>query len=68
MPIYFVNDNPQSDGFHEVHESDCSWLALAKSKTRLGYFSNCYKAVSEAKEIYTQSDGCKHCCPDCHNI
>ena len=24
--IYYVNKNAQSDGTHEVHNSDCEWL------------------------------------------
>ena len=66
MPIYYVNDNPQTDGYHEVHEESCSWLKLAISKTRLGYFSNCKDALAAAKKIYYNSDGYYYCSNPCH--
>jgi hypothetical protein len=30
MPNYYVNDNPQDNGDHEVHEEGCSWLDQKK--------------------------------------
>jgi len=63
---YYVNDNPQSTGEHEVHEDGCYWLSLANSKTYLGVFAYCSTAVSEARKHYSNVDGCKHCCPACH--
>ena len=68
MPTYYVNDTPQLyTGDHEVHESDCYWLSLARSKTGLGYFPSCFGAVAKAKTIYPTADGCKHCSPACHS-
>jgi hypothetical protein len=32
----------------------------------LGDFYSCQQAVTEAKKYYWQSNGCKHCCPECH--
>jgi hypothetical protein len=66
MPYYYVNDNAQTNGDHEVHESGCSWLNMVYSKTPLGYHDNCYSAVREAKMKYYQSNGCAYCCPACH--
>lgn len=63
---YFVNDNAQANGDHEVHVGTCSWLTLAKSKTYLGYYANCKDAVSKARTIYTNVDGCAYCCSECH--
>ena len=31
MASYYVNDNAQPNGDHEVHESGCYWLGLARS-------------------------------------
>jgi hypothetical protein len=35
MPNYFVNDNAQSNGDHEVHQDGCTWLKQARSTTPL---------------------------------
>lgn len=64
---YYVNDNPQADsGDHEVHIDTCLWLTLAKSKTYLGYLTNCKDAMVKAKTIYTKVDGCAYCCKECN--
>lgn len=67
MAAYYVNDTAQaSSGDHEVHVSTCSWVPLINSKTDLGDHSSCSGAVSKAKTIYSPSNGCAYCCPDCH--
>ena len=66
MAKYYVNDNAQSNGDHEVHEETCSWLPLIQSKTSLGNFTSCFPAVIEAKKVYKQSNGCKFCSSACH--
>ena len=38
---YYVNDNAQPNGDHEVHKDGCNWLLRARSKTYLGYFDRC---------------------------
>ncbi len=63
---YYVNDNEQSNGDHEVHEDGCYWLGLAASKTYLGYFDSCRAAVTAAKKHYQQVNGCATCSPACH--
>ena len=66
MASYYVNDNSQSNGDHEVHEKGCYWLGLAKSTKYLGNFTSCRPAVAAAKMFYPQSNGCVHCSPNCH--
>ncbi|AWG24235.1 hypothetical protein [Flavobacterium kingsejongi] len=66
MKNYYVNTKAQSNGDHEVHTEDCSYLPSTANQKSLGKFSNCKDAVTEAKKTYTQSNGCKTCCPDCH--
>jgi len=67
MADYYVNDAAQArSGDHEVHVSTCGWFQLIESKTSLGDYSSCSGAVAKAKTIYPSSDGCLHCCPDCH--
>ena len=64
---YYVNDNAQwNSGDHEVHKDGCSYLAQARSKTYLGLFSTCGEAVTAAKRIYPDSNGCRWCVPACH--
>ena len=63
---YYVNNKSQSNGDHEVHNQECSFLNLIKSKTYLGNFTNCKDAVKEAKKIYLKSDGCSNCSKPCH--
>jgi len=66
MDYYYVNENAQNNGDHEVHKSNCNYLPDVKNLKGLGYFSNCADAVKEAKKTYSQSDGCYYCCNACH--
>ena len=66
MPIYYVNKNAQSNGDHEVHTGDCSFLPDPQNRLYLGYFSNCHDAVRKAKKTYPQSNGCFYCSYACH--
>ena len=69
MPIYYVNKNAQPNGDHEVHDSaisGCPTPAQPHNRLDLGYHSDCHSAVREAKTFYAKSDGCAHCCPECH--
>lgn len=63
---YYVNDNAQPNGDHEVHKDGCGWLAMAISKSYLGYYSTCGEAVIVAKRKYWQSNGCAYCSAACH--
>jgi hypothetical protein len=49
---YYVNDNAQSTGEHEVHKENCTYLQMTSSKTYLGYYYNCIDAIKKAKEHY----------------
>ena len=49
MAHYYVNDNSQPNGDHEVHEDGCYWLGLVTSKTYLGLFESCFGAVLKSK-------------------
>ena len=64
--LYYVNDNAQSNGDHEVHQSDCSYLPDPENRTYLGTFDSCAPAVRAAKEIYRQSNGCYWCSRPCN--
>lgn len=66
MKNYYVNQNAQPNGDHEVHTEDCSYLPSLSNRKYLGAFSDCKSAVTEAKKTYSKSNGCKTCCPACH--
>lgn len=63
---YFVNQNAQATGEHEVHSENCFWLSLVTNKLYLGDFSSCAEAVRAARKYYLNVDGCIHCCRECH--
>lgn len=62
--FYYVNNNAQPNGDHEVHIKECKYMP--QSAKYLGYYDNCREAVNEAKKTYRQSNGCAFCCPLCH--
>ena len=66
MKMYYVNNNAQSNGDHEVHHRDCPYLPLPQNSTYLGDFNSCEPAVEEAKKQYTKANGCASCCPGCN--
>jgi hypothetical protein len=66
MKKYYVNQNVQSNGDHEVHTEDCRYVPSVSNRKYLGEYSSCKPAVTEAKKTYSKSNGCKTCCPDCH--
>lgn len=63
---YYVNNNPQHNGDHEVHVSTCRYFPMMHNRTYLGAFDTCQEAVREAKKHHKQSNGCLTCCPICH--
>ncbi|MHB1106667.1 MAG: hypothetical protein ACYCZ2_09925 [Lutibacter sp.] len=66
MPFYYVNNNAQSNGDHEVHQEGCAWFPQQENRTSLGYHSTCKSAVQKAKEYHSQVNGCYHCSKECH--
>lgn len=66
MAKYYVNKNAQSNGDHEVHRYDCSFLPLTENRIYLGEHDTCSPAVREAKKHYTKSNGCYYCSNSCH--
>ena len=66
MAKYYVNDNAQSNGDHEVHTKGCNWLPKPENRTYLGNFAGCASVVTAAKKYYDQVNGCFYCCNACH--
>lgn len=67
MAYYYVNKNAQSNGDHEVHKYDCSFLPGSENRLYLGNYDSCKPAVTEAKKNYAKSNGCYYCCRECHS-
>jgi len=70
MKPYYINNNQQSNGDYEVHESSCSYLPSSENRTYLGYFGSCQEAITEAKRLYPSRkyniNGCYYCSNACH--
>lgn len=66
MPHYYVNDNAQPNGDHEVHAEGCAYIPQAENRTYLGIHLTCQAAIEVAITIYDQVDGCYYCSRDCH--
>ncbi len=69
MANYRVNKNvdTNSRGDNEVHQESCIHYYQLLNFEYLGNFSNCAGAVQEAKNRGYKADGCRKCCPSCHN-
>lgn len=60
MPnFYYLNEEPQPSGVHEIHADGCKFLPL--KKVYLGYFSNSEEATRNAKQFYKYISVCEHC-------
>ena len=66
MAYYYVNQNAQPNGDHEVHRTGCYWLSLVKNPLYLGDYDSCPAAVRQAKQTYRSANGCLHCSEACH--
>jgi hypothetical protein len=66
MTRYYVNENAQANGDHEVHSGACPFLPAAEHRLYLGDFTDCRPAVAEAKRHYPRSNGCFYCARQCH--
>jgi len=64
MAFYYVNDEAQPNGDHEVHTDAC--VHLPAKRTYVGNFATCHVAVAEAKKIYRHCNGCYSCASACH--
>ena len=66
MAYYCVNKNAQNNGDHEVHKVGCSFYPSEANRVGLGNHSNCQSAVRQARQHYTQVNGCYYCSNACH--
>ena len=66
MASYYMNENSQINGDHEVHVVTCDYLPELKNRHYLGEFTNCHDALKEAKKRDSKADGCYYCSKPCH--
>ena len=64
MARYYVNNESQLNGDHEVHVQTCPYLP-ADSKY-VGDYPNCFEAVKAAKKHFIWANGCPWCSRPCH--
>ena len=68
MDSYYLNQNRQENGDHEVHKTGCSYFPKWENVERLGGFYTCSAAVAEAKKRHPNAkiNGCYYCASSCH--
>lgn len=66
MTFYYVNQNAQENGDHEVHRCGCDWMPAERNRTYVGDFESCEEAILAARKLYPRANGCRHCCQPCH--
>lgn len=68
MKHYYFNNSVDSNGRHEIHTEDCSYLPSTLNRTYIGYCSDSNDALQRAKASYPLKsfDGCYWCCRDIH--
>jgi hypothetical protein len=64
--VYLVNVNPDENGYHEVHRSDCKYKPKYPNGYPLTPCNNCHEALDQARRLYDKVDGCGHCSKECH--
>ena len=64
MALYYVNNNAQANGDHEVHKDGCTYMP--HNRTYLGDHPSCHFAVAKAKITYRTANGCRYCSIQCH--
>jgi hypothetical protein len=66
MAIYYMNENAQWNGDHEVHREACAFLPAPQNRKFLGEHPSCHSAVALAKLYDQLADGCYWCSNECH--
>jgi hypothetical protein len=64
MALYYVNNNAQPNGDHEVHREGCNYMP--NNRTNLGNHLSCHSAVAQARRTYRTANGCRYCATECH--
>lgn len=63
---YYVNQNVQANGDHEVHREGCAYLPDLAKRIFIGLHESCHNATLVAKGLYPKANGCFYCSNECH--
>ena len=66
MARYYVNQNAQWNGDHEVHVTGCNRMPASENRIYVGDHTTCGPAVAHARTIYPKANGCYYCSNPCH--
>ena len=68
MAKYLLDKSETETQTHAVHRADakCSLAPPAEYQTELGEFDSCDEAISKARTIFADVDGCPECTPECN--
>lgn len=68
MPYYYFNNTIDTNGNHEVHDEECSYLPGITNRTYISYESDCASAIATARILHSSKsfDGCYYCSRNCH--
>lgn len=64
MAKYYVENEAQLNGDHEVHVETCP--RLPPNSAFVGEFTNCFEALRAARKHYIWANGCTLCSRPCH--
>jgi hypothetical protein len=65
VPIYYVSEDAQDDGQHEVHRDNCYRLPILRKY--LGLHPSCEEAVKHARRTHAGAVGCRLCAYECRS-
>ncbi len=61
---YLVTRDPDEEGRHAVHSSDCAELPEQERLSELGVFDDDRAALDAARGRVGSADGCRSCCAE----
>ena len=62
-PVYYVSEEAEDDGGHEVHRDNCYRLPILRKY--LGLHPTCDAAVAQARKAFEGAVGCRLCAYEC---
>lgn len=66
MAYYYINENQQPNGDHEIHTTGCPHPPLMENRIEIGNYTNSHQALAAARARWPKSqiNGCAYCCPE----
>ncbi|MFI2744649.1 hypothetical protein ACG2LH_18080 [Zhouia sp. PK063] len=60
---YYLNSEPNVDGYHYVHAYECTEKPRVLFQVKLGFFSDAEALLEEAHHYFSKVKLCPKCCP-----